>query len=245
MKKGNLLVNNEQVEWNGVVKKGDMIILLTPDVKHKVFRLDFPVIYEDEYLAVINKPAGYTVSGNTFKTIQNALENNLKSSSLPDAFSVPRPVHRLDLQTSGLLIVAKNNTTAIDLSRQFEEKTIQKRYLAICKNTFPDELIVTLEIDELEAETHFKVLKNFSNKFLGDLCLVEARPVTGRTHQIRRHLAANGYPILGDKVYGEYFNKGLFLQASSVEFHHSIIADNIKLELELPNKFLNILNHLK
>lgn len=245
MKRNELLVNGKTAIWNQEVKLGDEIIYSPTEKKRKTFHLNIDVIYEDEFIAVINKPAGYPVSGNSFKTIQNALNNNLKPSKLLDAFLTPRPVHRLDSQTAGLLIVAKNLYSANFLGKQFEERSIKKVYKCICKNHFPDQLLIDTPINGHMAQTNFRRDANINNKFLGELALVSACPLTGRTHQIRKHLSGNGYPILGDKLYGEYFNKGLFLFAESLNFRHPNTQEELQFKLDLPNKFLNIINHQK
>ena len=245
MKSKELLLNNHVSTWDQKVNVNDVITYKQKQHSYKAFHLDIEVLYEDSYLAVINKPAGYAVSGNTFKTIQNALLGNLTLSNEKDALSVPRPVHRLDLQTSGLLIISKTLAVSKEIGHQFETRSVSKSYKCVVKGAFPEQHTCEEAIDDLQADTQFENEQTLENRFLGELSLVNAYPNTGRKHQIRKHLKSLGYPILGDKVYGEYFSKGLFLQASSVSFTHPVSGKQMKFELELPKKFLNLLNHKK
>ena len=113
----------------------------------KIYEFNLEVVFEDDYMAVVNKPAGISVSGNTFKTIFNALSFNLKNSPLPDALIKPTPVHRLDNQTSGLLLIAKTKTAQIELGNQFEQQTIQKNYCTIVVGEVHTNRVINLPIE--------------------------------------------------------------------------------------------------
>lgn len=213
--------------------------------QHKVFEMKLDIVYEDDEIAVIYKPAGIEVSGNKFKTIQNALVFNLKPSHQKDLLSRPVPVHRLDYPTSGLLICAKTHQAAVNLGRQFEEKTIEKTYVAIVNGKIENEGRIDLDIDGKHAETLFEKVKTISSIKVGHISLLKLNPLTGRTHQLRKHLASIGHPIVGDGLYNTDFpllkGKGLFLSATEIYFYHPISKSKIELKTNIPHKFISLL----
>lgn len=244
LKKELILLNGQTAKTSDWIHEGQKIELLEPKIEEKkVFTLKLEIIYEDEFLAIIHKPAGIPTSGNYFKTIENALPFNLKESKAKDALPAPLPVHRLDNPTSGLLLIAKSKAVQVDLNRLFEEKKIQKSYHALVLGSLSASVILKEKIEEKDAETHIEVLEHFQLKN-ENFSLVKAFPKTGRTHQIRIHLANHGNPIVGDKLYGkpsESIKKGvLFLAASGLEFIHPVNKNNLNLELPLPKKFREI-----
>lgn len=197
-------------------------------------------------MAVINKPAGITVSGNTFKTVANALLHNIKRSSEPDALYSPTPVHRLDNQTSGLLLIAKTKTAQIELGNQFKNKTIQKKYCAIVIEKVHTNQTINTPIENKEAETSFEIIKVINSLKFKNLSCLKVSPKTGRTHQIRIHLASIGHAILGDKLYGNkettHKGKGLFLCASEIMFLHPKTFKTTLIKLDkIPQKFNSML----
>ena len=132
IKNGQVYINGSKANTGNWITTGQKIDLIALDKKPpKIYQLTLPIIYEDDQLAIIKKTAGIVVSGNQFHTIQNALLFNLAPSKAIDAFQLPRPVHRLDYATSGLLLIAKTTSASIYLSKQFKNKTIQKRYQAV------------------------------------------------------------------------------------------------------------------
>lgn len=217
---GKIRVNNNPVKPSYILKNGDVIDLALPEnkeLKIKAEAIPLDIIYEDEYLVVINKPANMIVhpagkirSG----TLVNALLYHCQDS-LSGIGGVIRPgiVHRLDKNTSGLMVAAKNDFAHLDLSRQIKDHQVTKKYLALVHGSLKDdsgiidapigrslknrEKMAVTEGKSREAITHFKVLKRFSG-----YTLVEATLRTGRTHQIRVHLAFIGCPIVGDQLYG-------------------------------------------
>lgn len=200
-------------------------------------------------MAVINKPAGITVSGNSFKTIFNALPYNLKESTESDALFKPTPVHRLDNQTSGILLIAKTKTAQIELGKQFENKTIQKNYVAIVVGAIFKNCTVNSPIENKESLTFFETIEVVKSLKFKELTYLKATPKTGRTHQIRIHLASIGHPILGDKLYGDkemlHKGKGLFLAATDITFLHPKTSEKITFKIAVPNKFNSLLNREK
>ena len=205
--------------------------------------LNLEVLFEDDYLAIIYKPAGILVSGNKFVTIANGLTQNLKKSKLFDAVK-PQPIHRLDYPTSGVLLVGKTSDTIIKLGKLFENKEIQKTYFAITIGKMNLEGKLNSPIDEKNAHTEFEVLKSVTSERFGYLNLVKLQPKTGRKHQLRKHLSGIGNPILGDK---EYFlenkvltRKGLFLHAATLDFIHPFTKEKISISKENPKKFTKI-----
>lgn len=227
------------------INGGETISLfITEEVNVKrvlIFPLD--VLFEDEYLAVVHKPAGILVSGNSFKTIANALDQNLKRSKLPDA-TTSQPVHRLDYATTGALLVGKTSSSIRDLNKLFENKAVSKVYYAVTIGEMDDEGEITSEVDGKKSQSNYTLCQSVPSERFGKLNLVKLDPKTGRKHQLRIHLAAIGNPILGDKDYGIdnliLNGKGLYLHAYSLKFTHPLTNEEIHLKDELPQRFKKI-----
>lgn len=243
IKKGLVLVNGKTATTALFINGGELIELYQEASNKKTFNFPLEVIFEDEYLAVIFKPAGVLVSGNSFATIANALEQNLKKSTLEDAV-IPRPVHRLDYPTSGLLLIGKTNAATIALTKLFEEKEIEKTYHAITIDNMKSSGEITIPVDDKESKSLFTVLQSIPSEKYTFLNLVELHPKTGRRHQLRKHLHAIGNPILGDKDYYIEallsYGNGLYLHASKLEFIHPFTNQKVLFEKELPKKFKRI-----
>lgn len=220
----------ERIEFKGSIEASSK----------KVLYLDLEVIYEDDYLAVIHKPAGILVSGNSFKTIANALSENLIKSNQADAVR-PQPVHRLDYPTTGVLLVGKTSNCISALNQLFENKSIIKTYFAVAIGKMQERGSITVLIDDKEAISEYEVLETVVSERFEFLNLVKLYPKTGRRHQLRKHLASIGNPILGDAMYGIenliLKGKGLYLHAYSLEFIHPITKEKMKIEDKLPAKF--------
>jgi RluA family pseudouridine synthase len=242
LKKGAVLVDGEQRPSGWWLKPGMKLeffdLELTPP---KTLPMKLEVVYEDDYLAVINKPAGISVSGNKYVTVQNALMYNLKPSASDDAMAWPKPVHRLDFPTSGLLLVAKTKTAVARLGKQFEQKTIRKRYRAIVSGKLPEEGIIETPVNGQSAKTVFKTIEYIPSPMTQWITLVDLFPETGRTHQLRIHMALLGNPIVGDKQYttGKPLlkGKGLFLSAVEIAFTHPVTGEEMKFAIDEPSKF--------
>ena len=245
IKKELVLVNGVVASTATMIIGGEKIIYKHPSenkVKTRlVLKLD--VVFEDEYLAIINKPAGILVSGNGFKTLANALPQNLQKSPAEDAVS-PQPVHRLDYATTGMLLTGKTSSVITILNQLFAKKKIEKEYFAVTIGKMKNSGSITIEIDDKPAKTSFEVIETIVSKRFSFLNLVRLSPHTGRRHQLRKHLFAIGNPILGD---ADYFldglqlkGKGLYLHARSLRFQHPITDEEIHIKTELPKKFTKL-----
>ena len=246
IKKQLLRIDSKLCKTSDFIKAGQQIELEVQDTtKRKVFQLKLDILFEDDYLAVVNKPAGYPVSGNAFKTLENALAFNLKKSKQEDALPHPLPVHRLDNQTSGLVIVAKTNSSRINLGQQFEDKLISKSYFAVVIGKTSKKGDISLPVEGKESYTEYELIKTTPSLRNGYLSLLKLSPHTGRTHQLRIHCEASGFPILGDKLYfGEHDSfkgKGLFLAACELSFLHPLTNEDIQISIPYPKKFDTIM----
>lgn len=211
------------------------------NARPKDYPFELEVHYEDDDLAVVFKPAGLVVSGNQYKTLYNALPSNLKPSKKADCLPSPLPVHRLDKATSGLILIAKTKLSRIQLGELFEKRAIQKTYSALVMGKLEGSGKFESLVDEKEALTYYesKVIgRSIKNDYLS---LVELKPVTGRTHQLRVHLSQAGFPILGDSLYSPknktLKHKGLFLCSHKLQFTHPHSNKNILISCLLPEKF--------
>jgi len=247
IKKKLILIDKEMATTAKYITGGEHIELFEAEesVNYSRLKLTLEVIFEDDYLAIINKPAGVLVSGNKFVTIANALSQNLKKSTQLDAVN-PKPVHRLDYPTSGLLVVGKTSTAILKLNKLFEEKKIQKTYLAITIGQMNAKGFINSLVDNKTAFSEYTVLKSVKSERFNYLNLVKLTPKTGRKHQLRKHLLSIKNPILGDK---DYFiedkvlkGKGLFLHASALNFTHPFSKKDFSITIDLPKKFLKIFN---
>jgi len=249
IKKELILVNDSPTSTAHIVVDGDIIILLQfeEESNYKQLQVDLEVIYEDDYLAIINKPAGILVSGNKFKTVDSALLQNLQKSRQSDAVR-PRPVHRLDYPTTGCLLVGKTSSSIQALNELFEQKKIQKTYHAIVIGQLNSSGVINSEIDGKQSESHFQVIETVKSNRFEFLTLVELSPKTGRRHQLRIHLASLGNPILGDQEYGKedliLKGKGLYLHASSLQFSHPFSQEQLEINSPIPLKFKKIFEYI-
>ena len=245
IKKKLIYVNGNLASTATIITGGEVITLHQSynAPNQRKFVLPLEVLFEDEYLALINKPAGILVNGNTFKTIGNALAQNLKKSRQEDA-THPKPVHRLDFATTGLLLVGKTSATVSALSSLFEDKKITKTYYAITIGVMTTKNNISTPIDGKKALSAYELIKTVASKRFGCLNLVKLFPKTGRRHQLRKHMAAIGNPILGDCDYGIedmiLKGKGLYLHAFSLQFIHPVTKKKVYFEKEQPMKFKKI-----
>jgi len=242
IRRGDFLIDGVKAETGTWVKPGQIIELInSAGAEIPVYRMDLAVVYEDNHIAIINKPAGISVSGNRFKTVENALPFNLSKSSEDDALNRPGPVHRLDSPTSGLLLAAKTKSSQINLGAQFETRNIKKRYRAVVKGRIESGGRIVSDIDGRSSETVYipaGSVRSIKNEWV---TLTDLFPGTGRTHQLRRHMAESGHPVIGDKLYGEpgdlFRGKGLFLAAVELSFTHPSTGLPLNVKIDEPEKF--------
>ncbi|MDD4212951.1 MAG: RluA family pseudouridine synthase [Bacilli bacterium] len=260
---GNVTVNNQEKKANYQLKPNDHVVLTlkepeTTNVLHQDIPLD--IYYEDSDLIVVNKPSGMVVhpaAGNKENTLVNALLYHCKDLSGINGTLRAGIVHRIDKDTSGLLVACKNDFTHKHLSKQFAEKTVKREYIAICCGVIPHNVgLVDAPIARdpekrqqmgivssgKKAITHFQVIERFKHHTLVKLVLE-----TGRTHQIRVHMKYIGYPICGDPIYGprsEVVPEGQYLHAKSLGFYHPRLQKMLEFEAPLPAFFQKKLNEL-
>lgn len=249
---GELLVNGEQARADSRVFAGDVLTLKqhrgakkAPSNK-KVFEEKIDVVFEDEHMAILNKPGGMPVNGNQLKTLENALPYNLQASKERDALAVMRPIHRLDTPTCGLVLVAKTGRAQVAMGQQFENKTIRKRYKAVVIGRMDEHKgSIDSPIDGKPCLTEYEQIKSSKSGMYGTLTLLDLFPVTGRTHQLRIHMSEAGHPVVGDKYYSKETSvldgKGLMLCSDKVVFQHPISNKPISIEIKIPNKFMKFM----
>lgn len=259
-----VLLNDGPCKPNVLLKNNDKITVEIPknvETKAVAQKIDIEVVYEDDNLLVVNKPRGMVVHpghGNYEGTLVNALLYHCKDLSGINGVLRPGIVHRIDKETSGLLVVCKNDVTHRNLSKQFANKEVVRQYIALVHGVIPHNLgKVDAPIGRSEknrkmmavvekgktAVTNFKVLKRFEKFTLLELSLE-----TGRTHQIRVHMKYIGFPIVGDKVYGlrkTIVKDGQFLHAKSLSFFHPIKRKVLNFDSELPEYFTDFIRELK
>ena len=257
IEEGNILVNGKSKKISYKVQIGDEIELNIPEAKEielKAENIPVEIVYEDNDIIVVNKPKGMVVhpaNGNPDGTLVNAIMAMCKDSLSGIGGEIrPGIVHRLDKDTSGLLIVAKNDKAHINMSEEIKNREVKKIYIALVRGVVSEnKATINMPIGRStkdrkkmavvktgkKAITHFKVLERFYKE---NCTLLEVKIETGRTHQIRVHLAQIGYPCIGDETYSSGKNrwgiKGQALHAKSLEFKHPITGKKMKLEADLP-----------
>lgn len=245
IKKGLVFINTEMGYTGDWISGGEIIELYQrTDVKKPVLDFKLEILYEDEHLAVIFKPAGILVSGNKRFTIENALPFNLKKSTQPDALIRPEPIHRLDYPTSGALLIGKTVSTVITLNLKFEHRSISKTYTAVAIGSMNEAGTIETPIDNRPSKSEYKKIISIASEKYGALNLISLNPKTGRRHQLRKHLSQLGHPIFGDDLYGNeglvLKGKGLFLHATKLHFEHPFSKENILVIAPLPKKFIKL-----
>lgn len=261
IEEGFILVNEKAVKCSYKVKKDDVILIKDGFIKQmnlEATKVNFEIVYEDDYLLVINKPSGLVVhpgAGNYNNTLVNGLlYYNKNLSNLEN--SRPGIVHRLDKDTSGLMLVAKSDEAHKLLSDDFKNKRIHREYIALLDGIFPQEAAIIdapiarskkyfdkMEVssDGKKAITNLKVIKKYKNYTLVKLILE-----TGRTHQIRVHLSYIGYPVFNDPVYSgkKCTEFGQFLHSSYLKFTHPITKEVLEFSCKLPIEFQTFIDKL-
>ena len=265
IKNGEILVNNKKQKVAYKINEGDIITIEkqeAKDIKLKAQNIPVDIIYEDDDIIVVNKPKGMVVhpaNGNPDGTLVNAIMAICKDSLSGRGGEIrPGIVHRLDKDTSGLLIIAKNDEAHVNVSEQIKNHEVKKTYIALVRGIIKEnEATIDMPIGRSTSDrkkmavnkkgknaiTHIKVLKRYDK-----YTLVEVNIETGRTHQIRVHLSYIGYPIIGDATYSngknEFNVQGQCLHAKKLEFVHPITGKKMELEAPLPQYFQEIINTL-
>ena len=261
----NILVNGKKQKVSYKIQNNDKITIEIPEPKQielKAQNIPLDVIYEDSDIIVINKPKGMVVhpaNGNPDGTLVNAILSRCKDSLSGIGGEIrPGIVHRLDKDTTGLLIVAKNDKSHVKMSEQIKNHEVKKTYIALVRGVLKEnEATINMPIGRSNTDrkkmavvkngknaiTHIKVIKRY-NKYT----LLEINIETGRTHQIRVHLSHIGFPVVGDYTYSNGKNEfgiiGQCLHAKALDFKHTITQKEIHLEAPLPEYFRDILNKL-
>lgn len=262
IKEEKIIVNNKKIKASYKVELNDIVSVKIPELKEVEIvpeNIAINIIYEDDDIAVINKQAGLVVhpaQGHYSGTLVNAVMYHIKNLSGINGELRPGIVHRLDKDTSGLILIAKNDKAHNELTRMFQEKEVKKTYLAILKgklNKKAGKIITNIGRDKNDrkkmtvlkgkdegklAITNYKLIEQ-NNLF----SLVEVNIETGRTHQIRVHMKYLGYPILGDSVYGRQDSeKRQMLHAYKLEFLHPITKNPMKFIGELEEDFKKVMD---
>jgi len=220
IKKGLIYIDHRVGNTGDWIRGGEEIVLYQDQSKYKTLFYDIEVLYEDDQMAAVYKPAEMLVNGNHHFTLERALPHNLTQSERVDAFDHPLPVHRLDFETAGIVLVAKTRLAFAHLQGQFNNKMIKKKYLAICCGLMDKDGIMSLPIEDKKAVTRFELMDTIDSHKYGRLSLAAFYPITGRTHQIRIHTASIGCPILGDKLYAN-------LESPAYHKCHMLLAQSI------------------
>lgn len=266
IKSGNVLINNEKVKTGFILKENDQLTMKPLVIETKIneeitpTNLNLEIIYEDQHLAIINKPKDLVVHPaptHEGVTLVHGILFQIKPLSSINGSNRPGIIHRLDKDTSGLIIVAKTNESHQILAKEISEHKVKRHYYAIAYGSFTEtkgtinmpigrdssnRTKMAVDPKGRVATTHFSVLEEYLNHSLLDVQLE-----TGRTHQIRVHLATINHPILGDEIYGPrkvFGNIGQYLHAYKLSFIHPITKKEVTFETPLPNYFKDVIVQL-
>ena len=258
----NILVNNKKIKNSYILKENDIIEIndnYNEEVDILPQNIPLDIIYEDEYLLVVNKPSGMVVHpapGNYKDTLVNALMYHCNKLSTINGTTRPGIVHRIDADTSGLLLVAKNDIVHNDLAKQISNKTVLRKYIALVSGIIYEDTatvdapigrdindrkkMTVTDINSKNAITHIKVLERYKNA-----TLIECTLETGRTHQIRVHMKYINHPVINDPIYGKKKlddqSFGQMLHAKTIGFIHPITKKYLEFTVDVPEKFKKII----
>lgn len=265
IKDGFVLVNGERVKPNYKLAEGDRVAVTVPPVEETRIEpepIPLDVVYEDRDVIVVNKPRGMVVhpsAGHASGTLVNALLYHCKDLSGINGEYRPGIVHRIDKDTSGLIMAAKNDVAHRGLAEQLKEHSVTRRYIAIVHGNIPHEqgtidapigrdpkdrkLFTVTDRNAKRAVTHFRVLER-----LNGFTLLELQLETGRTHQIRVHMKYIGYPLVGDPVYGRGKDRemdGQALHAATLGFIHPVSGEYLEFTAPIPDDMAGVLHRLR
>ncbi|MGV3025508.1 RluA family pseudouridine synthase [Clostridium thermobutyricum] len=265
IEEGYVLVNNKKVKSNYKLKLNDVIkTTIKEPVELEVKKENIPIdiLYEDSDVIVVNKPKGMVVHpapGNYEGTLVNALLYHCKDLSSINGVIRPGIVHRIDKDTTGVLVVAKNDEAHVKLSEQLKNHSMKREYYALVEGRLKkdsgtidkplarskrDRLKISITEDGKRAVTHYSVIERFKNSTLVK-CVLE----TGRTHQIRVHMSSIGYPLVGDPLYGfkkqKFKDDGQMLHAKVLGFIHPRTGEYMEFSSELPENYKKLLENLR
>lgn len=265
IEEGYVVVNNKKVKSNYKLKLNDVIkTTIKEPVELEVKKENIPIdiLYEDSDVIVVNKPKGMVVHpapGNYEGTLVNALLYHCKDLSSINGVIRPGIVHRIDKDTTGVLVVAKNDEAHVKLSEQLKDHSMKREYYALVEGRLKkdsgtidkplarskrDRLKIAITEDGKRAVTHYSVIERFKNSTLVK-CVLE----TGRTHQIRVHMSSIGYPLVGDPLYGfkkqKFKDDGQMLHAKVLGFIHPRTGEYMEFSSELPENYKKLLENLR
>ena len=263
IKLGDILLNDKKVKPGAIIKNGDVITIekLIEENKIEAQDIKLDIYYEDDDVIVVNKKSGMVVHpavGNYSDTLMNALMFHTKNLSSVNGELRLGIVHRIDKDTSGLLLVAKNNKAHNVLANDFKNKNIKRKYIALVSGIIEEDTgkinapigrskkdrkkMEVTDTNSKKAVTNFKVLERYKNA-----TLIECSLETGRTHQIRVHMAYINHPVINDKVYSNRIinDYGQMLHAYYIGFNHPVTGEFLEFESPLEKEFLDILKIFK
>ncbi|MFC4778441.1 RluA family pseudouridine synthase [Paenibacillus sp. GCM10023252] len=266
IKQGAAVVNGRPAKANLKLSHGDEVVITIPEPEDAAIlpeAIPLDVVYEDSDMIVINKPRGLVVHpapGHSSGTVVNALMHHCKDLSGINGMLRPGIVHRIDKDTSGLLMAAKNDLAHLSLAAQLKDHTVTRKYIALVHGNLPHDsgtidapigrdlndrkMFTVTERNSKHAVTHFSVLERIGT----DFTLVELQLETGRTHQIRVHMKYIGYPLAGDPTYGRSKSiplKGQALHAAVIGFDHPRSGERLTFEAPIPADLEHVLSSLR
>jgi 23S rRNA pseudouridine1911/1915/1917 synthase len=266
IKTGAVLVNGKETKPKHRLEAGDLVLVNVPEAQPTEIAAEpipLEVVYEDSDVIVINKPRGLVVHpapGHSSGTVVNALLHHCKDLSGINGSIRPGIVHRIDKDTSGLLMAAKNDTAHASLSAQLKAHTVTRKYIALVHGNVPHErgtvdapigrderdrkMFTVTDKNSRHAVTHFNVIERFG----GDYTLLELQLETGRTHQIRVHMKYIGHPLAGDPMYGRSKTvdlSGQALHAAVLGFEHPKTGEYLEFEAPIPDDMEHVLHSLR
>ncbi len=242
--RGLIYCNGELAKSGQWLRGGETLSFYQDDTSIPDFSYPVEILFEDDFLVAVDKPAGLLTNGYTLRTTENAVAKLATRSQQFDALPYPRAVHRLDFATSGVLLFAKTRKILRALGRVFEQQQITKHYLAATLGKMPACGSVQVPVDEKKAVTDYQVMCCRHSEKYHCYNLLWVSPHTGRTHQIRRHLMAINHPVIGDPLYflpGQRVKRrGFLLRAISLRFMHPGTQQELDIRCDLSRRFRKI-----